>query len=282
MTSVIDNVNQLPPLRVVIDEHDLRAKKSLGQNFLLDQNVTDRIVKSAGDITEGTTVEIGPGPGGLTRSILRAGAKSVIALEFDPRAVKALQSLVTASEGHLEVLQADALKTDLLTLTVKRPLRIIANLPYNIATPLLIGWLKQIYENPNDFESMTLMFQKEVGDRILADHGSKIYGRLSIISQWICNVNRAYNLPPNAFVPPPKVHSSVIHFRPKHIQGVDKPNIKLIEKLTEKAFSQRRKMIRSSLKDYIGAVEKSGIATTLRAEQLTLDDFISIANNVDT
>lgn len=273
-------IDDLPPLREVIDQYDLRAKKSLGQNFLLDQNITDRIVKSAGDIKQGTTIEIGPGPGGLTRSILRAGAPKVIAIEFDPRAIEALSSLIDSSEGRLRVIHGDALNTNILELSPDKPRRIIANLPYNIATPLLTGWLEQIHKNANTFESMTLMFQKEVGDRILAPHGNKTYGRLSIISQWLCHVKKAYDLPPQAFVPPPKIHSSVIHFKPRELSAQNKPDFRIMEKLTEAAFGQRRKMIRASLKRHIQYIEEIGIDPTLRAEQLQVGEFIALANKI--
>lgn len=275
--SPIDN---LPPLREVIEKHELRAKKSLGQNFLLDQNITDKIVRSVGDITEGTTIEIGPGPGGLTRSILRAGAKKVIAIEFDPRAIEALQSLIDSSEGRLRVIQADALSTNLLDIAPEGPRRIIANLPYNIATPLLTGWLEQIRNDYNAFESMTLMFQKEVGDRILAAHGNKTYGRLSIISQWPCNVKKAYDLPPNAFVPPPKIYSSVINFRPKQLDNSNEPVFSTVEEITKSAFGKRRKMIRASMKNYLPQIEQAKLDPTLRAEQLSVADFIEIARNI--
>ncbi len=270
-----DRWDNLPPLRDVIAAHDLRAEKKLGQNFLLDSNITDKIAQSAGNLTEKTVFEIGPGPGGLTRSLLKAGAKKVIAVEFDPRAVAALQDLINRAEGRLTVIEGDALKTDLSALAPKGPRAIVANLPYNIATPLLINWLRQIYEE-NAFSSMTLMFQKEVVQRICAAPGTKSYGRLSVLSQWLCDCRRAFDLPPSAFTPPPKVTSSIVQLTPKALPE-KQPDFKSVEKLTAAAFGQRRKMIRSSLKDYLPALEKAGIDPTLRAEQLSISQFIALA-----
>jgi 16S rRNA (adenine1518-N6/adenine1519-N6)-dimethyltransferase len=193
----------LPPLRDVIRTHNLRAEKALGQNFLLDQNLTDKIARLA-NIADGTTVfEIGPGPGGLTRSLLSSPARHVIAIEYDPRAVAALPDLSAAADGKLTVVQADALTADLLTLA-PAPRAIAANLPYNISTVLLIRWLETIRADSGAFTSMTLMFQKEVADRILAGPGNRNYGRLSVMAQWLCSVKRLFDLPPEAFTPPPQ------------------------------------------------------------------------------
>lgn len=272
-------LSQLPPLRDVIQEHGLRAEKSLGQNFILDQNLTDKIVRAAGDVSGHHVFEIGPGPGGLTRSILRAGAKHLTALEFDPRAIAALQSLVQVSEGKLTLVQADALRADLTQCEPIMPRKIIANLPYNIATTLLIGWLKQIRVDYDCFDSMTLMFQREVAERIVAKPKSKAYGRLSVMAQWLCDASIAFDVPPSAFVPPPKVTSSIVHFMPK-VLDADAPDFDVMEKVVAAAFNQRRKMIRSSLKQYLPAIQKAGIEETLRAEDLSVNDYIFLAKAV--
>lgn len=270
-------IENLPPLKDIIAAHDLRAKKALGQNFLLDINVTDKIVRAAGDFNDTTVFEIGPGPGGLTRSLLKSNAKKVIAVEFDNRAVNALQSLVDASEGRLQVIQADALNTDLLTFAPKDDKKaIVANLPYNIATPLLIGWLKQIRENKDCFSSMTLMFQKEVAQRIVASCGDKAYGRLAVLSNWLCDTKKLFDLPPSVFTPPPKIHSSIVHLTPKALPE-NPPVFSAIEDITAKAFGQRRKMVRSSLKPYVSLFEEAGIAPEKRAEDLSVESYIKLA-----
>ncbi len=274
-------IEALAPLRDVIAAHSLAAKKSLGQNFLLDMNITDKIVREAmlrdgGDWAGVNAFEIGAGPGGLTRSILKTNVANLCAVEFDKRAVVALADLVDASNGDLEILQQDALKTDLLQIA-DAPRVIVANLPYNIATPLLIGWLKQIRADHNAYKSMSLMFQKEVADRISAAPNTKSYGRLAVISQWLCNVVKIYDLPPSAFTPPPKVNSAVVYFSPR-ILADNAPDFKAVEQVTAAAFNQRRKMIRSSLKDYMGAVEVLGIDPQKRAENLSVQDYINIAS----
>ena len=266
----------MPPLREVIAAHDLRAQKVLGQNFLLDLNLTDKIARSCGDLSDKTVFEIGPGPGGLTRSLLKAGAKKVIAIEFDERAVNALQSLKDAAEGRLDVIRADALETD-LTKLADGPRVIAANLPYNIATPLLVNWLRQLHADPKAYDSMTLMFQKEVGERLAAAPGVKAYGRLGVLAGWLCDVRRVFDLPPAAFTPPPKVTSSVIQLAPK-APGADWPSFEALEAVTAAAFGQRRKMIRTSLKDYAQALEELGIDVTQRAENLGVKQFLQIAS----
>lgn len=273
-------IENLPPLRDVIRDHDLRAQKSLGQNFLLDGNITDKIVSFiASDITPETTIfEIGPGPGGLTRSLLKTETKSVKAIEFDGRAVEALQSLNDVSAGRLELLQQDALDSDICAISAA-PRLIAANLPYNIATPLLIKWLKIIRKNPSDIDAMALMFQKEVGDRICAQKGTKAYGRLSVMTQWLCHVRIVYVLPPSAFTPPPKVDSAVLKFVPKTLDA-DSPSFEKVEMVTAKAFNQRRKMIRASLKEHVGVIEELGLDPTLRAENLSVQDFVELAKRV--
>ncbi len=279
MTGGEDPVLSLPPLREIISGHDLRADKKLGQNFLLDLNITDKVARAAGDLRNTTVFEIGPGPGGLTRSLLKAGAARVIALEYDPRAIAALASLVTASDGRLSVVHADALKADLLALAPEGPRAIVANLPYNIATPLLIGWLRLIRQNSALFSAMTLMFQREVADRLTATPDTKAYGRLSVISQWLCDVKKQFDLPPSVFVPQPKIMSSVVRFTPRPLPP-DAPPFAAMERLTATAFGQRRKMLRSALKPFPGLLEKAGIAGNLRAEQISVSDFVALAHNL--
>ncbi len=276
------SLDNLPPLRDVIAAHDLHAEKALGQNFLLDSNVTDKIVRGAGDLSECIVFEIGSGPGGLTRSLLRAGAKRVVAIEFDVRAVRALQNLKDIVGDRLEIIQGDALTVDLLALAPEgkhqgHKRAIVANLPYNVATPLLVGWLKQIYADGAAFESMTLMFQKEVAERICAPCGAKAYGRLGILCQFLCDVRSIYTLPPSAFMPPPKVDSSVVHFKPRDFDRNNAPDFKALERVTAAAFGQRRKMVRQSLKAYAQHFEELGIDPTARAEVLSVEDFLALA-----
>jgi 16S rRNA (adenine1518-N6/adenine1519-N6)-dimethyltransferase len=271
-------VKDLPPLKEIIETHELRAKKSLGQNFLLDLNVTDKIARNIVAPAETTFFEIGPGPGGLTRSLLMAGAKKVIAVEFDPRAVAALQSLKDASDGRLDILHADALTTDLKDLCSDEPAAIVANLPYNIATPLLFKWLEQIHANPSAYSHMILMFQKEVADRIVAKPNTKAYGRLSVMAQWLCHCTPLFDLPPSVFSPPPKVTSSVVQFTPKKIAS--DTSFSTMEMTVKAAFSQRRKMIRSTLKPYLSTLQHLEIKETLRAEDLSIDNFIAIADHI--
>lgn len=268
----------LPPLRDVIAAHNLRAEKALGQNFLLDQNVTDKIARCAGGLKGFHVIEVGPGPGGLTRSLLKAGAQKVTAIEFDPRAVGALKHLEEKAAGRLCVLKNDALRFDFMGLQ-PRPLKIVANLPYNIATPLLVGWLKDLHECPGIYHSMTLMFQKEVAKRITAAPGNKDYGRLSVLSQWLCQARIMFDLSPAAFTPPPKVKSAIVHFIPKEF-ACEMPSFEVVEKITAAAFGQRRKMIRSSLSDYREFLEYVGISPDLRAENLSVEEFLKLASRV--
>lgn len=278
MTKNPENLlSTLPPLREVIAQHGLQAQKSMGQNFLLDANITDKIARLAGGLENVNVIEIGPGPGGLTRSLLRAGACHVTAVEFDARAVLALQSLHEAVQGRLHILHGDALAIDLTALQ-PAPRAIVANLPYNIATVLLLRWLQQIRSNQDAFKNMTLMFQKEVALRLTAAPGSKVYGRLSVMSQWLCAVKRVYDLPPQAFTPPPKVSSSVVHFVPLHLPA-DAPSFAAMEALTAAAFGQRRKMIRNGLKDYLPVLQELGIDPNQRAEDLSVGDYVRIAKN---
>lgn len=275
MADLADRISALPPLRDVIRENDLRAEKKFGQNFLLDLNLTDKIVRAAGDLSGVNVFEIGPGPGGLTRSILSANAKTLTAIEFDPRAVEALQDLKKTAQERLEIIQADALTLDITTMAPS-PRAVIANLPYNIATPLLIGWLEKIWQNSAAFSGLTLMFQKEVAKRITAKCGDKHYGRLAVLSQWLCETKIVFDLPPSAFTPPPKVTSSVVHLKPK-VKQKNVPSFETIEKITASAFGQRRKMIRSSLKTYHKFFEAAGLDETMRAENITVEQFIKLA-----
>lgn len=275
-----DYLDLMPPLREVISTYNLRAEKSLGQNFLLDSNITDKIVSFLdGQFSADMNVfEIGPGPGGLTRSLLRSRVARVIALEYDPRAIEALGDLIAKAKGRLDVRHADALDVDLRHLS-EAPRAIVANLPYNIATPLLINWLKIIAADKNDISVMGLMFQKEVAERIVARPGSKAYGRLSVMAQWLCDVQKVYDLPPSAFTPSPKVSSSIVRFTPKNLPE-DSPSFAKVEKITAMAFNQRRKMIRASLKPYLSAIESLGLEPTLRAENLEVSDFVALARKI--
>jgi 16S rRNA (adenine1518-N6/adenine1519-N6)-dimethyltransferase len=274
----------MPPLRDVIRDHNLRAEKKLGQNFLLDLNLTGKIARAAGNLTGATVFEIGPGPGGLTRAALLAGAKKLIAIEYDLRAIIALQSLKDASKGRLSIVQEDALHVDLMQLAKEHggeaPYVIIANLPYNIATPLLTGWLEEIYNHPDRYREMVLMFQKEVAERIVAQVGNKAYGRLAILSQFLCETKIAFHVPASAFTPPPKVTSSIVRLVPRKLEE-DRPSFNGIEKLTAAAFGQRRKMIRSSLKEFLPQIEECGLNPEHRAEQLSVSDFVKLASAIE-
>ncbi len=263
----------LPPLREVIREHGLSARRALGQNFLLDLNLTGRIARAAGPLETGTTIEIGPGPGGLTRALLGAGAR-VVAVERDPRAIAALAPLVDAAQGRLSVIEADALAVDAPALG-PAPRRIVANLPYNVATPLLIGWLGQI----DAFESLTLLFQKEVAQRLAAKRGTGAYGRLSVLAQWRAQVRMLFDIPGRAFTPPPKVTSTLVRLSPHPTPGAPAAQ-ELLERVTAAAFGQRRKMLRQSLRalgEPEGLLTAAGIEPTLRAEALSIEQFCALA-----
>ena len=269
----------LPPLREIISQYDLAAKKSLGQNFLLDLNLTSRIARGGGPLDQGTVFEIGPGPGGLTRGLLMEGANRVIAIEKDQRCIKALQDVIKAYNGKLEVLDQDALKTDLTQLGTA-PRRVVANLPYNISTVLLLRWLKQLAADPTAFASLTLMFQKEVVDRLIAKPRTKSYGRLTVMTQWLCDTTALFDIPPRAFIPPPKITSTVARLEPR-TQPLAKANVYDLEKVTEAAFGQRRKMLRQSLKslgvDTPQLILEANITETARAEELTIEEFCALA-----
>lgn len=271
-------MDDLPPLRDVITRHGLSANKRLGQNFLLDLNLTGRIARAAGDLHGVDVIEVGPGPGGLTRALLSAGAATVTAIEKDRRCLPALEEIAQHYPGRLRVLSADALAVDCATLT-PGPCRIVANLPYNIATPLLVKWL-QATPWPPPYRSMTLMFQKEVAERIVAAPGNKVYGRLSVLAGWRSDARIAFDVSPRAFTPSPKVTSSIVHIEPK-----TKPlacSIDALERVTAAAFGQRRKMLRQSLKtlggDPTSLLEQTGLAPTSRAEEIDVAGFVALAN----
>ena len=271
-------IDGLPPLRDVIQRHGLDAKKSLGQNFLFDLNLTQKIARTAGPLDGVTVIEVGPGPGGLTRAILSLGAKKVIAVERDSRCLPVLAEIEAHYPGRLEVIEGDALKTDFEALVpAGEPVRIIANLPYNVGTQLLVNWLLP-REWPPFWLSMTLMFQKEVGQRIVAEEGDNHYGRLGVLAGWRTVSEMAFDVPPQAFSPPPKVTSTVVHLLPK-----DKPlpcDVAKLERVTEAAFGQHRKMLRQSVKSLGGEtlLEKAGIDPTRRAETLSVEEFVTLAN----
>lgn len=270
------SLDKLPPLRDVIARHGLSAKKSLGQNFLTDGNLLDRIARVPGPLQGQTVYEVGPGPGGLTRALLRAGA-NVTAVERDARAMPALAELgAAAGEGRLHVVDADALAIDEESL-VGRNVHVVANLPYNIGTALLTRWLA-VDVWPPWWQSLTLMLQKEVAERIVARPDSNAYGRLAILAQWRCTARIAFEVNRNAFVPPPKVTSAIVHLVPSEMpQGV---SVNILERLTAAAFGQRRKMLRASLKGLPGALqalEVCGIDSARRAETLSVTEFVSVA-----
>ena len=261
----------LPPLREVITRYGLAAKRSLGQHFLLDLNLTARIARAAGDLTCCSVIEIGPGPGGLTRSLLAAGARAVVAVEKDARCIEALAELLALYPQRLAVVAADALTVDPAAIAPP-PRRIVANLPYNVAVPLLLGWLRQI----TAFASLTLMFQKEVADRLVAAPGSAAYGRLSVITQWLTQPRFEFNVDARAFTPPPKVTSAVVTLLPRP-QPLVPADFAAMERVTAAAFGQRRKMLRGSLKTIGLDPMAAGIDPTRRAEELSVSEFGALA-----
>ncbi|MBG1232030.1 16S rRNA (adenine(1518)-N(6)/adenine(1519)-N(6))-dimethyltransferase RsmA [Aestuariivirga litoralis] len=271
----------LPPLREVIAAHGLNANKALGQNFLFDLNLTRRIARSAAPLDGFTIIEVGPGPGGLTRALLAEGATHVVAIERDRRALPALAEIEAAYPGRLEVIEGDALAVD-LTRHIKGPVKIVANLPYNVATPLLIGWLTQ-EPWPPWFASLTLMFQKEVAERIVAKAGEDAYGRLSVISQYRCEAKKLFDVNRSAFTPPPKVTSSIVQLVPR-AKCEPECALNALERVTAAGFGQRRKMLRQSLKAVFPNPEdvlvSLGLDPTARAETLTVSDFARLAQKL--
>jgi 16S rRNA (adenine1518-N6/adenine1519-N6)-dimethyltransferase len=274
-------IDTLPPLREVIARHDLRARKALGQNFLLDLNLTARIARAAGDLTQADVLEIGPGPGGLTRGLLAEGARHVLAIEKDARCLPALAEIAAAWPGRLTVLQGDALRIDPRA-HLAPPIRIVANLPYNVGTELLVRWLTPP-DWPPFWESLTLMFQREVAERIVAGPGGKAYGRLALLAQWRCEARIVLTLPPEAFTPPPKVASAVVH-----LTALPEPRFpadaKVLERVVAAAFNQRRKMLRASLRGLDAGIEarleRLGIPPTARAEEIGLEAFCALARDL--
>lgn len=268
-------LDNLPPLRAVIAEYGLGARRSLGQHFLLDLNITRRIARAAGDLTAATVIEVGPGPGGLTRALLERDVKRLYAVEADQRCVDALSALTHAARGRLEVIADDATRIDITTLGAA-PRHIVANLPYNVASVLLIKWLR----TAASFAGMTLMFQKEVAERIVAGPGSKTYGRLSVMANWLCKTHLCFNLPARAFTPPPKVASSVVHLEP-YEKTTSVEEWSAMETVTAAAFGQRRKMLRSALRpldvDTATLLSRAGVDPAARAEHLTVAEFATLA-----
>lgn len=272
----------LPPLRDVIAAHGLSARKALGQNFLMDLNLTGRIARRAGDLRRCDVLEIGPGPGGLTRALLSEGARHVVAIERDARCLPALAEIAAAFPGRLTVLEGDALRID-PAVHLQPPIRVVANLPYNVGTELLVRWLTP-ETWPPFWSSLTLMFQKEVAERIVAAPGSKAYGRLSVLAQWRAMPRIAFEIPPRAFTPPPKVTSAVVH-----IDRLEAPRFEAdpatLSRVVALAFGQRRKMLRASLRSLGPDIETrlaaAGIAPTERAERLSIEDFCRLSRHID-
>jgi 16S rRNA (adenine1518-N6/adenine1519-N6)-dimethyltransferase len=274
-------IDDLPPLREVIAAHDLRAKKSFGQNFLLDLNLTARIARAAGDLSGADVLEVGPGPGGLTRGLLAQGARRVLAIEKDARCLPALAEIASAYPDRLQVIEGDALAVDALA-HLTPPIKVVANLPYNVGTELLIRWMTPAIWPPF-WDSLTLMFQREVAERIVAVPGSKAYGRLALMVQWRADAKIVLTLPPEAFTPAPKVSSAVVH-----ITRLDTPRFpadgRVLERVVAAAFGQRRKMLRAALKGVHPEIEamlvRAGIAPTARAEEVGLEAFCRLAREV--
>jgi len=276
----MSQIDNLPPLRSVIEKHGIAAKKSLGQNFLLDLNLTAKIARMAGDLKGSDILEIGPGPGGLTRGLLAEGARRVLAIEKDPRCIAALEEIAAAYPGQLEVMNADALEVEVSGL-LQAPIRIAANLPYNIGTELLVRWLSPPMWPPF-WESLTLMFQREVAQRIVAMPGDKAYGRLALLVHWRTDAQIVMDLPPEAFSPPPKVSSAVVHLKalPAPRYPADPA---MLNRVVATAFNQQRKMLRSALKPMGGDVEGHltavGIPPTARAEEIGLEQFCALSRS---
>jgi len=273
-------IDGLPALRDVIEAHGLAARKALGQNFLLDLNLTTKIARKAGDLAETTVIEVGPGPGGLTRALLMEGAGHVIAIERDARCLPALAEIEAHYPGRLTVIEGDALTSDYAALAADEgPTAIVANLPYNVGTALLTLWLGGL-QWPPFYTSMTLMFQREVAERIVARPGEAAYGRLGVLAGWRTDAMICFNVPPQAFWPPPKVTSSVVHLTPK--SAPIPCDVSRLETVTRHAFGQRRKMLRQSLKPVGGAdlLERAGIEQTRRAETLSVAEFCALANTL--
>lgn len=277
----MSQIDDLPPLRDVIKRHQLSARKSLGQNFLLDLNLTARIARAAGPLEQSTVIEVGPGPGGLTRALLALGARRVIAIERDERALGPLEEIASYYPGRLEIVCADAMTFDPRPLLGDEPAKIVANLPYNIATALLIGWLS-IEPWPPWYDTMVLMFQREVAERIVAQDNEDAYGRLAVLANWRAETKILFDISRAAFVPPPKVTSSVVRLLPRSApMPCDR---KALEQVAAAAFGQRRKMIRQSLKSLGVAPDRlaaaAGLDPTQRAETISLAGFVAMAREL--
>ncbi len=272
-------IDELPPLREVIRRHRLSARKSLGQNFLLDLNLTTRIARAAEPLENITVVEVGPGPGGLTRALLALGARRVVAIERDERAIAALKEIAAHYPGRLDIVAGDALHVNLHAALGPERARVVANLPYNIATALLVGWLT-VEPWPPWYDSLVLMFQREVAERIVAAPGSKAYGRLSVLAGWRTEAKILFDVKPSAFVPPPKVTSSLLRLTPRPVPLAC--DALALQRVTEAAFGQRRKMLRQSLKtlgtDAAALLAEAGIEPTARAEDIPVAGFVTLAN----
>jgi 16S rRNA (adenine1518-N6/adenine1519-N6)-dimethyltransferase len=273
--------DDLPPLRDIIRRHQLSARKSLGQNFLLDLNLTSRIARAAGPLPGVTVIEVGPGPGGLTRALLACGARRVVAVERDRRAVAALAETADRSEGRLIIVEGNAMTFDPRPFLGDGPVRVVANLPYNIATMLLVSWLS-VEPWPPWYDALVLTFQREVAERLAAPVGTKTYGRLSVLAQWRTEPKVLFDIAPSAFVPPPKVTSSVVSLKPRRTPlDCDR---EALARVTEAAFGQRRKMLRQSLKslgvDPFGLINDAGLDPTARAEQIPIEGFVALARGL--
>lgn len=275
-------IDELPTLREVIRAHGLSARKSLGQNFLLDLNLTGRIARAAGPLEGVTVIEVGPGPGGLTRALLAHGAKGMIVIERDERCIAALNEIAQVEPDRVEIVNADALRFDPASLLKGRCGRVIANLPYNIATALLVQWLS-VEPWPPWYDALVLMFQREVAERIVAPLGSKTYGRLAVLAQWRTEPRILFDIAPSAFVPPPKVVSSVVKLVPRHTPL--RCDLRLLERTTGAAFGQRRKMLRQSLRtlghDPLPLLAECGIPPTARAEEVSVEGFVALARALE-
>ncbi|MEP1765079.1 MAG: 16S rRNA (adenine(1518)-N(6)/adenine(1519)-N(6))-dimethyltransferase RsmA [Sulfitobacter sp.] len=277
----MSSIDTLPPLRQVINDHGLQARKSLGQNFLLDLNLTAKIARQAGDLTQCDVLEIGPGPGGLTRGLLSEGARRVLAIEKDSRCIPALNDIAAAYPDRLHIIEGDALEVNPLA-HLTPPIRVAANLPYNIGTELLVRWLTPP-EWPPFWQSLTLMFQREVAERIVAKPGSKAYGRLALLAQWRADAKIVLGLPPEAFTPPPKISSAVVH-----LTALPEPRFPadaaILSRTVAAAFNQRRKMLRAALKGTAPDIEDrliaAGLKPTDRAEQIPLEGFCALAREI--
>jgi 16S rRNA (adenine1518-N6/adenine1519-N6)-dimethyltransferase len=267
----------LPPLREVIARHGIAARKALGQNFLLDLNLTARIARAAGDLTETDVLEVGPGPGGLTRALLSAGARRVVAVERDPRCLGALADVAARWPGRLEAVEGDALEIDGATL-LGRPAAVVANLPYNVGTELLVRWLRVDW--PPWWSGLTLMFQREVAERVVAAPGTAAYGRLAVLAGWRTTARIVFEVPPQAFTPPPKVTSAIVSLTPRAEPLAPAP-LEALERVTAAAFGQRRKMLRQALKtlggDAAALLAAAGVDPTRRAETLSVPEFCALA-----